>query len=298
MQFFDGAEIGSKQTILRDGSLLCRDVVIGRTGVQRYYAGELGLPGDHFIDVERPASEVFAPQSMASFEGAPVTLEHPVMPVTRSNMDSLSVGVARNIRKHGGLLIADLVIRARRAIDAIRQLRWRGVSCGYDAEYATGMAGRMRQYRIVGNHVALLPPDVAPRCGELCFIGDASSGRGTVKKPSRDRYGYYVSGNIPAGVAGSLVNVGGLAGPKRVMQLDPPATQYDVITETGGECWLVKHAPITGIGDPGTVSKGSGSSTTTMFGDRSATLARYAMEDATRAKMATISAAHRAYWKQ
>ena len=60
-----------------EGYLLCLNVPVARTGTQEYMPGELGLTGNEqlsvsaengLIPVYRPEEEVFAPETMASFE--------------------------------------------------------------------------------------------------------------------------------------------------------------------------------------------------------------------------------------
>jgi hypothetical protein len=70
------------------GFLLCQDVPIARIGTQEY--ADVELPDiepsdDGIIVVERHEDDVFDPESIASFEGAPVTIEHPREPVTPDN---------------------------------------------------------------------------------------------------------------------------------------------------------------------------------------------------------------------
>ena len=65
-----------------EGYLLCLNVPVARTGTQDYLPEELGItPGSSsfpsgpggLISVYRPEEEVFAPETLASFEGMPVT---------------------------------------------------------------------------------------------------------------------------------------------------------------------------------------------------------------------------------
>ena len=68
-----------------EGYLLCLNVPVARTGTQDYLPEELGLApgsfsfasGPGLVSVYRPEEEVFAPETMASFEGMPVTNDHP-----------------------------------------------------------------------------------------------------------------------------------------------------------------------------------------------------------------------------
>lgn len=101
------------------------------------------------IAVERSPEEVFDPVSMASFEGAAVTLRHPSDAVGPGNWREHAVGHLANIRQGSppddDKLIGDLVLHDQRAIDLVRHGRWRGVSLGYDAEYVRTGPGRARQ---------------------------------------------------------------------------------------------------------------------------------------------------------
>ena len=66
-----------------EGYLFCLNVPVARTGPQEYLPDELGLPsGPGVISVFRPESEVFSPETIASFEGMPVTNDHPPDGVT------------------------------------------------------------------------------------------------------------------------------------------------------------------------------------------------------------------------
>ena len=120
-----------------EGYLICLNVPVARTGVQEYLPSELGLPGpdDHLIPVHRPESEVFAPACLASFEGMPVTDDHPSDPdgVNSENIRFLQRGHAHNIRRgappEDDLLLADLIITVPRLIEEILSGK-REISCG------------------------------------------------------------------------------------------------------------------------------------------------------------------------
>ncbi|WP_066922903.1 DUF2213 domain-containing protein [Methylobacterium sp. CCH5-D2] len=172
--FYAPSRLGPSQTLTPEGFLICEAVPIARTGQMHYAAGELPLePGaDGIITVERDAAEVFRPETMASFEGKPVTDDHPPVDVTPSNWSRFARGFVRNVRQgvgdHADLLLADLVITCADTIAAVRAGK-REVSCGYDAEYEQAGSGRGRQTNIIGNHVALVEEG---RCGPRCAIGD------------------------------------------------------------------------------------------------------------------------------
>jgi uncharacterized protein len=175
-RFYTTEQLGDRQSLTPDGFLLCEAVPIARIGPQIY--GEHELPGlkgkDGLIRVMRDEDEVFRPEAILSFAGKPVTNDHPPEKVTPDNWRNYSVGITLNPRRGDGIqydnsfLYADLLITDRKAIADIRSGK-REVSAGYDAEYEQTNDGEGRQYKIVGNHVALVNRG---RCGPLCTIGD------------------------------------------------------------------------------------------------------------------------------
>jgi hypothetical protein len=175
--FFAVEQLGPKQSFTPEGYLLCEEVPIARIGVQDYAAMELdGIEDkDGVIEVERTEDEVFSPDTIASFLGKPVTLNHPGDPVTPDTWAYLAKGTAHNVRRGQGeqsdLLIADLLITDKGAINEIRNNGLKEISCGYDAEYEQIAPGRARQTSIVGNHVALVKN---ARCGPVCSVQDSS----------------------------------------------------------------------------------------------------------------------------
>ena len=163
-----------------EGYLLCLNVPVARTGTQDYLPEELGLtPGSSsfsfdpggMVSVYRPEEEVFAPETLASFEGMPVTNDHPSDSVDIENIRRLQMGHAHNIRRGTGeesdLLLADLIITDERLIDAILNGK-REISCGYTYELAEEN-GRYIQRKIRGNHIAVVD---AGRAGPRVSIKD------------------------------------------------------------------------------------------------------------------------------
>ena len=150
-----------------------------RTGTQDYLPEELGITpgsfsfasGPGLISVYRPEEEVFAPETMASFEGMPVTNDHPPDGVDVDNIRRLQMGHAHNIRRGTGeesdLLLADLIITDERLIEAILGGK-REISCGYTYELAEEN-GRYIQRKIRGNHIAVVD---AGRAGPRVSIKD------------------------------------------------------------------------------------------------------------------------------
>lgn len=180
--FYTVERLGARQSITNDGFLLCEAVPIARTGELLYIEGEVPVDvgRDGIARVDRSPEEVFRPETLASFEGKPVTMDHPEDFVTPDTWRVLSVGVVQNVRRGDGadreFMLADLLITDRAAIDAVRfdpqnpaKKLLREVSCGYDADYEQIEPGRGVQRNIIGNHVALVERG---RCGPRCAIGD------------------------------------------------------------------------------------------------------------------------------
>jgi hypothetical protein len=199
LQFYSDTQLGPRQSLLPSGSLVCHGVKIARVGSQVYHISELPLAADDaepdangMIAVWRDEAEVFSRPAMGSFEGVPVVLRHPSDGVDPASWSELSIGHAQNVRRDGDFLVADLVIHDRRGIAAIRDFGWRGVSAGYDCGYERDGEGGLRQRNIIANHVAVLGPDEAPRCGDMCAIGDSipKRQRGTMVDQSKPGQGY------------------------------------------------------------------------------------------------------------
>ena len=87
-----GYKISPNQLETDEGFLICRNVPIARTGDQQYLASELGLDGDKVVTVHRPEEEVFSEATIASFEGKPVTDNHPSELLDSSNVTIHSLG--------------------------------------------------------------------------------------------------------------------------------------------------------------------------------------------------------------
>jgi hypothetical protein len=121
--------------------------------------------------VYRAPDEVFDPATIASFEGMPVTDDHPPEGVDIENVRRFQRGHAHNVRRGAGaesdLLLADLIITDPRLIDAILGGK-REISCGYTYELCFE-EGRCIQRKIRGNHIAVVD---AGRAGHRVSIRD------------------------------------------------------------------------------------------------------------------------------
>ena len=167
-----------------EGYLLCLNVPVARTGTQEYMPEELGIGyGDSPVDVFRPEEEVFSPETIASFEGMPVTNNHPPDGVTIENIRALQKGHAHNVRRGSGeesdLLLADLIITDEGLIEAILGGK-REISCGYTYELHEEN-GQYIQRKIRGNHVAVVD---AGRAGPRVSIRDHRGDLDDMFRPS------------------------------------------------------------------------------------------------------------------
>lgn len=153
-----GYTISPNQLETGEGFLICRNVPIARTGIQDYRGDEIGMETSEVVQVGRPEEEVFSQAAMASFEGKPVTNNHPTELVTPDNVSIYEKGHVQNVRRGTGefadYLIADLHIHDAELINAIKSGK-RQISCGYECEYVETDTG-IQQTKIRGNHVAVV----------------------------------------------------------------------------------------------------------------------------------------------
>ena len=174
-RYYSVAKLSERISETPEGFLICEGVPITRTGELIYAAGETPVTEgkDGRTIITRSIEDIHDPETIASFEGKPVTVNHPDDFVTPENWRNLAVGIVQNVRPGEGddadKLLADLLITDYEAISAVKSKRLREVSCGYEAEYVEESPGRGRQEGIIGNHVALV---AAGRCGSECAIFD------------------------------------------------------------------------------------------------------------------------------
>lgn len=182
MKYFFKTRLGNTRFQLADGSVLFKDVPIGRTGEQEYdktERPELTPDARGKIIVRRTPEEVFSERSIASFEGMAVTIGHPrdfngdIIFVAPENWRLLAHGHIQNVRRGEGdksdLLLADVIVKSPEGLQSI-DAGDDEVSCGYDADYEEISPGLAIQSAITGNHLALVPNG---RAGFRCKIGDA-----------------------------------------------------------------------------------------------------------------------------
>lgn len=183
--FYTVGKLGKTREVTPEGYLLCRDVAIACTGSLLYGEGEVPVTADAgLIVINRGDEDLFSPQTISSFEGKPITNDHPDTWVAPDNWKELAKGVAQNVRRGEGLedhlLIADLLIQDQEAINAVQEGKVE-ISLGYDADYQEISKGKGVQSNIIGNHVALVDKG---RCGSRCSIGDTQMAKVVKKKIS------------------------------------------------------------------------------------------------------------------
>ena len=184
LQFYVTEQISPNIAETPEGFLICADVPIARTGSQDYNIAESDImpwlkdfePGPNgSIIIERTPEEVFRPETIASFEGKSLTIDHPDGFVVPDNWNDLEKGTLQNVRRGDGiqsdLLLADFIIKSPDAIEFVKSGELRQLSCGYDAEYTQTAPGRGKQINIIGNHVALVQHG---RAGVRCMIMDSN----------------------------------------------------------------------------------------------------------------------------
>lgn len=169
-----------------EGYLICTNAILARTGKQTYLRrevfGDSCNDADKEVEVDRTAEEVFAPETLASFENKPLCVEHPDEDVNAENHNLLSVGYVRDVKKDvvdgKEVMTATLVITDKYGIDEVESGRKTDLSCGYDCDIIDDEHPQQRHIR--GNHVA------------ICERGRAGIARIVDSTPPR---GYKVTGN-------------------------------------------------------------------------------------------------------
>lgn len=184
MQYFTPTKISENIHETPEGFLVCLGVPIARTGDMIYDKSEVPLDPDDTgkLTITREEAEVFRPETIASFEGKPLTITHPKEFVGPHNWKDLAKGIVQNVRRGDGdfsdSLIADLLVTDQVAIGLVRN-GLREVSCGYEADWLQedNEEGTGKQVNIIGNHLALVDQG---RAGPSYAIND-SKGAGKMK---------------------------------------------------------------------------------------------------------------------
>lgn len=193
---------------------------IARVGELEYTSQELGMKGDDIIKVYRDKDELFKDEVLDSFEGMPITVEHPDgMLVDSVTWENSAVGHIQNVRAEGDFIVCDAYIQSANAIKEIEETGNIELSCGYDADLAFDNGGKVWQNNIRGNHVAIVPNG---RCGSSCRLGDTNE----VVMKSKVKFGDSLK-DIIAKMKGIKVNDNAVE--EADQKTDEVATQIDEI---------------------------------------------------------------------
>jgi len=180
MKFYASLKLSENIQETPEGFLLCLNVPIARIGEMVYASGETPIDAgpDGKVIISRSEKEVFAPETIASFEGKPLTIQHPEDFVNPKNWSELANGHLQNVRRGEGEekddLVADILVTSAKAIELVKS-GLREVSCGYEAEYKETARGKGEQLNIIGNHVALVDQG---RAGAAYAIRDHKENKG------------------------------------------------------------------------------------------------------------------------
>lgn len=127
---------------------------LSKTGVFNYaFQGET-------VRELRSDSEVFAPSSLDTLIGAPVTVDHPAAFVGLDNWDHLAVGNVIKVDSEAPYVVGTIQLHDPRAISLVEEGKLVEVSLGYacdPVEHCDGLVADFSQTNIVYNHAALGP---------------------------------------------------------------------------------------------------------------------------------------------
>lgn len=174
MKFLDTASVaGTRRTA--DGYLVA-EVRTARTGIQDYAGWEVGKPEKQVVRVYRPAEQVFAKDSLASYAHRPVTNDHPDEAVSAENWKDFAVGqIGDEVARDGEFVRIPLIVMDAAAIKDVEAGK-RELSAGYTCDLAfepgttpDGQSYDAIQKNIKINHVAIVS---SGRAGSQARIGD------------------------------------------------------------------------------------------------------------------------------
>lgn len=136
---------------------------LSRIGIYSYLDSE----GNIKKELRHP-EDVFAPESLRSFEQLPLTLEHPAELLTAENAAKYTVGNVAHVKSDADKVFGSFLITEKKALDAITAGK-KEISPGYTVDLdetpgitdgipgiPDGLAYDARQKNIRGNHVAIV----------------------------------------------------------------------------------------------------------------------------------------------
>ena len=154
---YDVAPI-EKYELTPEGYLRCWST-IARTGVQMYTDSDGSIRREY-----RPETEVASPESLASFAGKAITLEHPKVLLDSTNTKDYQIGfTGTEVVYDNGFVRAVMTITDDEAIKRIMRGDAKEVSAGYRVNYEAtpGVTDSGENYdgiqkEISGNHIAVV----------------------------------------------------------------------------------------------------------------------------------------------
>ena len=155
--FYTVVQLSKNMYVDNDGTLVCKNAVLGRVGTQAYSARELGLDSSEVVLIHRPEEEVFNDESLASLKGKAFTLLHPEDDVSVDNYSDLAKGIVMDVRREGSLMVGDIRVFDKEVIELITSKKMIELSLGYDTKLKYEDGNKLKQTEIVYNHVALVP---------------------------------------------------------------------------------------------------------------------------------------------
>ncbi len=226
LSFSDRVTMDSPR-LTADGYMVAT-VRCARTGCQDYMASELGLDRPGVVTVYRPESAVFAKDSLASFAGKPITLNHPPVMVTSDNWKDYAAGeVGSEIARDGEFVVVPMKLMDAAVIRAVQD-GTREISMGYTTPMSVedGVAPDGTAYQAIQtgpiriNHLAVVP---AARGGAMLRIGDSQNASWGAS-PINDRK----APTMPEGIKTRTVIIDGLS----VETTDAGAQALEKLTRT------------------------------------------------------------------
>jgi len=132
---------------------------LARTGVQMYTDADGSIRREY-----RPESEVASPESLASFAGKAITLEHPSVLLDSANTKDYQIGFSgTEVVYDNGFVRAVMTITDKDAIESLMRWDVKEVSAGYRVNYdaTPGVTDSGENYdgiqrEINGNHIAVV----------------------------------------------------------------------------------------------------------------------------------------------
>lgn len=154
-----------------EGFLICRNVSLARTGLMEYQnTGQIDGNNNPTVMIGHNRETLSSEETISSFEGKSITLEHPPEMLNPFNTTQYTQGHIQNVHfdEESQTLKADLVIITAESIELVKN-GLREVSCGYWADVKPNGDGTGTLVNVVGNHLALVANG---RCGSKCSIND------------------------------------------------------------------------------------------------------------------------------